>query len=71
MGDAERKPKYELDAYRKFIRDAAPFISLVAGRRIKASEADTMSDEDLTKLAIQIDLRVEDLNKTSPPKRDH
>lgn len=62
----KRKPKYELSEYRQFIRDAAPFISLIAGRRINKAEADLMTDEQLEELALKIDERVEDLNKRGP-----
>lgn len=61
----DRRPRYSLDEYRKFIREAAPYISLIAGRRIRASEADTMSDEAVEKLALLIDSRVDDLKKNS------
>jgi hypothetical protein len=61
-----KKPRYSLFEYRKFIREAAPFISLIAGRRIRPSEADTMSDEALTELALRIDARVDDLKKAGP-----
>jgi hypothetical protein len=63
----DRKPRYELSVYRKFIRDAAPYVSLIAGRRIRASEAETLSDAELRELALAIDARVDDLNKTPPP----
>lgn len=62
----DRRPRYSLDEYRKFIREASPYISLIAGRRIRPSEADTMTDEALEKLALMIDARVDDLKKNSP-----
>jgi hypothetical protein len=59
-------PKYTLEEYRKFIREAAPYISLIAGRKIKAAEADSMNDEELTRLALVIDERVAGLKKDLP-----
>ncbi len=55
-------PKFDLASYRKFIRDAAPFVSLVIGRKIKASEGDLLSDEAMIEIAEKIDLRVKDIN---------
>lgn len=63
---SESRPKYSLDEYRKFIREAAPYISLIAGRRIRPTEADTMTDEEITRLALQIDERVDNLKKNLP-----
>lgn len=57
-----RQPRFHLDAYRKFIREATPYVSLIAGRRMKANEAESMSNQELTKLALLIDDRVADLN---------
>ena len=54
----DRKPRFELDIYRQFIREASSYVSLIAGRRIKPAEADLMSDNDLTELALKIDERV-------------
>jgi len=62
----DRRPRYALEEYRKFIREASPYISLIAGRRIRPGEADTMSDEAVEKLALLIDARVDDLKKNSP-----
>jgi hypothetical protein len=59
------KPRYSLEKYRQFIRDAAPYVSIVAGRKIRAAEADTITDEELTLLALLIDSRVSDLSKKS------
>jgi len=56
------KPNFDLATYRKFIRDAAPFVSLVIGRKIHASEGDLLSDEAITEIAAKIDERVKDLN---------
>jgi len=64
---SDPRPRYHLDEYRKFIREAAPFLSLVAGRRIHPNEAETMSDEALKTLALLIDQRVEDLKKRPLP----
>ena len=59
----ERTPRYHLDEYRKFIREAAPYVSIIAGRRIRATEADQISDEDLIRLALLIDERADSLKK--------
>lgn len=59
--EGEIQPQYELSQYRQFIRDAAPFVSLIAGRRISAVEADLLSDDQIRTLALQIDQRVKDL----------
>jgi hypothetical protein len=64
---SDRRPRYHLDEYRKFIREAAPFMSLVAGRRIRPSEAETMSNEALEALALLVDQRAEDLKKRPLP----
>ena len=56
------QPKFDLPTYRKFIRDAAPFVSLVIGRKIKAGEGDLLSDDALVEIAEKIDLRVKDIN---------
>lgn len=58
------EPKYDLPTYRKFIHDAAPFVSLVIGRKIHANESNLLSDEALLAIAEKIDLRVKDI-KTS------
>ena len=63
MKKDDLQPKYPLDVYRAFIRDAAPYVSLVAGRRISAAEADVLSEQELKRLAVIIDERVDDLNK--------
>ena len=54
-------PKFELSHYRQFIRDAAPYVSLIAGRRVSAVEADTLTDEQIKDIAHLIDSRVQDL----------
>ena len=54
-------PKFELSHYRKFIREAAPYVSLIAGRRISAVEADTLTDEQIRDIAHLVDSRVQDL----------
>lgn len=71
------KPNYEIAEYRKFIRDAAPFVSLVIGRKLKPAEADLLSDEEMLRIAEKIDERVRDLNisieenkKNGFPKKD-
>lgn len=56
------QPKYDIATYRKFIKDAAPFVSLVIGRKIHASESDLLSDEAMIAVAEKIDARVKDLN---------
>lgn len=55
------EPKYELSRYRQFIREAAPYVSLIVGRRLSAVEADLLSDEQIRQIAIKIDERVKDL----------
>jgi hypothetical protein len=55
------KPRYELSKYREFIRDAAPYVSLIVGRRISAVEADLMTDDQIREIAVKIDERVKDL----------
>ncbi len=57
------EPKFPLDVYRAFIRDAAAYVSLVVGRKISAAEADVMSEEELKRIAVIIDSRVDDLTK--------
>lgn len=54
-------PRYHLDVYRKFMRDAAPYVSLIAGRKIKPSESETWSDDEVRRLALLIDSRVAEL----------
>ncbi|RYZ74425.1 MAG: hypothetical protein EOP05_09235 [Proteobacteria bacterium] len=56
------EPKFELAEYRKFIREAAPFVSLVLGRKLKPAEADLLSDTEMVVIAEKIDKRVKDLN---------
>ncbi len=56
------KPNFDLSAYRKFVREAAPFVSLVIGRKVKPAEADVLSDEAMLEIAKKIDERVKDLN---------
>ena len=56
------EPKYDISEYRAFIRDAAPFVSLILGRKIHPNEADLLSNEEMLKVAEKIDLRVNDLN---------
>jgi hypothetical protein len=55
--------KFELEVYRQFIRDAAPFVSLVAGRKIRAEDAEKFTDEEMSILALRIDERAAALNK--------
>jgi hypothetical protein len=57
------QPRFELEAYRKFIRDASPYISVIAGRRVKPTEAETMTNAQVTELALILDSRVKDLKK--------
>ena len=61
-----KTPRYELSQYRQFIRDAAPFVSLIAGRRISKAEAELLTDEQMTALALMIDKRVDDLKGRLP-----
>lgn len=56
------EPKFELAEYRKFIREAAPFVSLVLGRKLKPAEAELLSDTEMLVIAEKIDKRVKDLN---------
>lgn len=58
-----RVPKFELSRYRQFIREAAPYVSLVVGRRIRALDADKMSAQEITEIALMLDERVKDLDK--------
>ena len=57
-------PRYELSSYRQFIRDAAPYVSIVAGRRIRPTDAETIPESELLVLAKLIDARAEDLKKS-------
>lgn len=57
------RPKHALDEYRKFIREAAPYVSVVMGRRIEALDADRFSDDEIETIAIVIDGRAEALKK--------
>jgi hypothetical protein len=59
-----QKPKYELQRYRDFIREAVPYVSLIIGRRMSAAEAALLTDDEITKIALVIDSRVGDLNKS-------
>jgi hypothetical protein len=61
--ESSKKPRYELAQYRQFIRDAAPYVSLVVGRKIRALDADKLKVQELTEIALLIDERVQDLNK--------
>jgi hypothetical protein len=58
------KPKYELQKYRDFIREAGPYVSLIIGRRLKAADAALLTDAEIAKIALLIDSRVGDLNKS-------
>ena len=58
------EPKFPLDVYRAFIRDAAAYVSLVVGRKISPAEADVMSEEELKRIAVLIDSRVDDLHRS-------
>ena len=55
------KPRYEIAQYRTFIRDAAPYVSLIIGRRLSAAEADLLTDEQIHAIALKIDERVKDM----------
>jgi len=61
-----QQPRYDLETYRQFIRDAAPYVSIVLGRRIQPSEANTLTDEEMVKIALLIDSRVKDLKPQKP-----
>lgn len=63
---APAQPRFALEAYRKFIREASPYISVIAGRRVKPADADTMTDEQVTALALVIDSRIKDLKPLKP-----
>jgi len=54
-------PKYDLEVYRQFIRDASPYVSVILGRKLKAQDADTLNNEELSEIAMKIDNRVDDL----------
>ena len=62
------KPKYELERYRQFIRDAAPYVSILLGQRIQPTDADKLTDEQITAIGLLIDDRADDLKK-APPKK--
>lgn len=57
------KPKYELDEYRKFIREAWPYVSIVARRKIRPEDADRLRDDEIREIALLIDERAEELRK--------
>lgn len=57
------KPKFELDEYRKFIRDAWPYVSIVAGRKIRSEDADRLSNDEIREIALLIDERADELKK--------
>lgn len=59
-------PRYEIARYREFIRDAAPYVSLIVGRRIAAVEADLLTDDQIREIAVKIDSRVKDMKKEQP-----
>jgi hypothetical protein len=61
MNQAIKKPKYDLETYRRFVREATSYVSIIVGRKIRAEEADTMSDTEVMELALKIDTRVDDL----------
>lgn len=61
-----RQPLHDLESYRQFIRDAAPYVSVVIGRKLTAKDAEKFSDEEMTKIALMIDERVKALGKTAP-----
>lgn len=65
------EPKYDLATYRQFIRDAAPFVSIVIGRKIKSAESDLLSDDEMIAIAEKIDARVSDLNKDIANNREN
>lgn len=60
------QPKFALSEYRKFIREAAPYVSLAVGRKLKPSDADQFSDEEIKKIALIIDERAGELSKRGP-----
>lgn len=63
------EPKQPLEEYRRFIREAAPYVSVVIGRRILPEEADKIGEEELVKIALLIDARAEAVQKANRPKR--
>ena len=64
----EQKPRYEIETYRQFIRDAEAYVSLIIGRRVKASEANLLTDDEIAKIALQIDARVSTLKPMAEKK---
>ncbi len=60
---SKAKPKFELAEYRQFIRDAWSYVSIVAGRKLRAEDADRLSDEEIREIALLIDERAEELKK--------
>ncbi|MES2965039.1 MAG: hypothetical protein V4760_14230 [Bdellovibrionota bacterium] len=63
-----QSPRYELEIYRQFIREAAPYVSVIIGRRIQVSEASLMTDDEIAKIALIIDERVKELKPIAPKK---
>ena len=61
-------PKYDLERYRAFIREASPYVSLILGRKIHPEDADRLTDLELVAIALRIDERTDAL-KTTPLKR--
>lgn len=61
----QTEPKFELDEYRKFIREAWPYVSIVAQRKIRAEDADRLTDDEIREIALLIDERAEELKKRS------
>ncbi len=59
--DEQKKPKYDLQIYRKFIREASPYVSVIVGRKVSPEEAETMTEDEIWDLALRIDSRVDDL----------
>lgn len=70
-GDAKgmgQKPRFELEVYRQFIRDAAPYVSVVLGRRLSAADGNLLTDAEIAKIAVLIDERVKDLKPVNGAK---
>lgn len=64
----DQKPRYELEVYRQFIRDAAPYVSVVIGRRLQAADGNLLTDDEISKIAVIIDERVKDLKPVNGGK---
>lgn len=57
------QPKFALIEYRKFIREAASYVSIVVGRKLQAADADRFTDDEIREIALLIDQRADELKK--------